>query len=332
MEPDPTSVATGIAWVVFGGAIVPAQDARVSVLAESFLYGETLFETMRAQRGAPVWFQEHWDRLSSSAAKLEFSLPDASVVEVSIRELLCRCGLKEARVRLTLTRDAMPGWIVTAVPLVPPSGSSPCERGVKVVGWTPDAAPWGGSGIVAKSGAWMALASARRRAARAGAWDALRTDPAGRILEGTASNVFWIRHGVLETPALALGVLPGIIRAKLLAHAADWGLEAREVEEPIRLAEGDGGESFHLPKGVAEAAFRLPERDAEGTIRLPAGEGNRSIRLAEVDEVLLTNSLWDVVPVVQCDELAIGGGRVGPWAERLRAEMLDLSLRSGTRM
>jgi branched-subunit amino acid aminotransferase/4-amino-4-deoxychorismate lyase len=76
-------------------------------------------------------------------------------------------------------------------------------------------------------GRWRdALAAGRA----AGCDEVLLADGEDRIVEGAISNVFWVKGGALFTPPAARGLLPGIVRAKVLALAAAEGLKAGEQE------------------------------------------------------------------------------------------------------
>ena len=282
----------GRRWVCLGAAILPESEAVVPVRHRGFLHGETLFETLRAESGRPIWLCEHLERLESSARELEFPLPARPPVEELLVALLRRNRLRDARLRLTVTREEDPGWILTADPLELPVDAAAYREGVSVTTWSPPWAPWGGSGAVAKSGAWMAPAAAQRKARAGGDWEAIRLDPQRRVCEGAASNLFWLRKGTLETPALSLGILAGIIREKVIALAPALGLQVRELAEPL----------------VAH--------------------------LEEADEIVLTNSLWEVLPVVRWRGRPVGDGRVGPWAPQLRQALRTLAggaLRPGSR-
>jgi branched-subunit amino acid aminotransferase/4-amino-4-deoxychorismate lyase len=77
--------------------------------------------------------------------------------------------------------------------------------------------------------------TAARRVARAAGWDeVLLGDLTGRLVEAGGSNVFFVVDGVLHTPSVAVGPLPGIMRAKVLALAGAQGWPVREGEFSVR--------------------------------------------------------------------------------------------------
>jgi branched-chain amino acid aminotransferase len=74
---------------------------------------------------------------------------------------------------------------------------------------------------------------ARREAVRAGAAEGILLNPRGDLAEGAHSNLFWYAGDrVLRTPALGVGILPGITRDKVLAVARGLGISVAEVQEP----------------------------------------------------------------------------------------------------
>ena len=125
----------------------------------------------------------------------------------------------------------------------------------------------------AKTGNYLNSVLALREARARGAYEALMLDAAGRVGEGSSSNVFAVRDGRLETPPEG-GILEGVTRRVVLDLAAALGLPA--VELPL----------------------------------LPAD-------LLSADELFLTSTTRELVPVVRVDGRPIGGGRPGPWTLRL---------------
>jgi branched-chain amino acid aminotransferase len=112
--------------------------------------------------------------------------------------------------------------------LVRPLGpSSPAlyEEGIRVMSCAAPPSPlWAG----AKPTAYLNNLLAIGQAQRAGKDDALLLGAHGELLEGATSSAFLVRDGVLYTPPLSLGILPGITRDRVLACAAQSGIEARE--------------------------------------------------------------------------------------------------------
>lgn len=220
-------------WI--NGRIVRGEDAVLSVFDRGARDGGALFETLRCQHGAPLAWQEHMERLVLSAAELGFPVPPAPArLHEAVRELLDSQGLADAVVRITVTRG------------IP--GGRPVRTGAWVEAESLGARLWAGdrtaSATVVFSGqpfepgsigrhkttSRLAWDLAREEARAHGADEALLVTPAGRVLEGGASNVFAVFGGEVRTPPLAAGILPGVVRAHVLALCARLGVPAREAD------------------------------------------------------------------------------------------------------
>jgi branched-chain amino acid aminotransferase len=81
-----------------------------------------------------------------------------------------------------------------------------------------------------KSGNYLPAVLAVGEARRRGAHEAILCTAEGALAEGASSNVFLVKAGCVFTPALAVGILPGITRAHVLSLCRQEGIEAREVE------------------------------------------------------------------------------------------------------
>ena len=227
-----------IAISIDGRACTEA-DATVSVLDRGFLFGDSVFEVVRTYGGVPFAGREHLERLARSCEKLGIALPVAiEGLEREIREAIARSGEPECYVRVVISRGRgplnidptparVPLRVVIAAPLTPwPEGLH--ERGVEVatvrVERATDHTRAAGAKVSAYVANMLALATARER----GAYEAMMLGAAGEISEGSTSNVFAIRGGVLRTPPLSMGILGGITRAFALRAADELGVPWRE--------------------------------------------------------------------------------------------------------
>jgi len=208
-------------------------------------------------------------------------LPD----ETLFRELLERNGLKDARVRLTVSvgsmREADEGDVrrLTVCATASPLSAYPAElydRGVHaaVCGFRQSTSdPLAGHKSTAHLPRLLGLRQAQQKRCLEAIWFTT-----GNVLaEGSISNVFVVRGGVLKTPPLDTPVLPGIARELVLQIA----LECRIEREECALSVDD---------------------------------------LLDAEEVLLTNVIMQVMPVVRVEKHDIGPGRVGPIGKRLYQE------------
>ncbi|MBL9023744.1 MAG: aminotransferase class IV [Myxococcales bacterium] len=276
-------------FVAIDGVLVDPERAVVSVYDRGFLYGDSIFETIRTYAGEPFELEAHLERLAWSAERVGLTLPlgPAALAEETRRllaEIRARGASGEHTIRIMVTRgegpmglDPTPAVSARRVVFLEPMKGPPPEAyldGVSVITVTtyrPSDAARG-----AKVGNYLESILAIREARAAGAHEALIVDTRGVVLEGTTSNVLAIKGGLLLTPPATLTILPGITRKLVLAAAPDAGLVAREVV----LTTAD---------------------------------------LLAADELLLTSTIREVLPVVRVDGTPIGSGKPGPKTRTLHA-------------
>lgn len=223
--------------VYLNGAFVPRDAAHVGVHNGGWLHGAGLFETMRAENGRVFRLRAHLDRLVRSAEALlrpvdATWLPDDHVVS----KLLDHCELDVARVRLTVTAGSMiesadsePGGLsvcMTAARLdAPPQATY--ERGVRAALCDHRVSP---TDPIAghKTTSYLPRLLGLRSAKEKSCFDAVWFTTANQLAEGSISNVFVCKNGLLTTPPLSTPVLPGIARAAVLEAAR---AEGGKVEE-----------------------------------------------------------------------------------------------------
>lgn len=235
-------------WV--DGGLVPADDARVSVLDHGFTVGDGVFETLKAAPAPgggirPFAMDRHIARLAGSARGLGLPAPDAG----SVRDaLLAVCEANPelaggARIRVTYTSgtgplgsDRLSGQPTLAVAAAP-TNPWPATTVLAHSPWPRnERSPLAGLKSTSYAENVMALAHARSL----GAGEAILANLAGDLCEGTGSNVFLVRGGGVVTPPLASGCLAGITRGLVLEWSADAGIEVAEESVPIEsLTESD---------------------------------------------------------------------------------------------
>jgi branched-subunit amino acid aminotransferase/4-amino-4-deoxychorismate lyase len=230
-------------WV--NGRIVRGRDAVASLFDRGMRDGEGLFETVRVQAGRPQHWRRHLERMVVGAAELGFPVPPSpSVLAAALGEVLSADGLADAVARITVTRGIPGGrptragcWI-EAEPLAGRlwrgTRASEARAIVSEVPFVPG--PIGRY----KTTSRLAYNLAREEARAAAVDEALLADPEGRVLEGAVSNVFVVAGGAIATPPLALDILPGITRARVLELCATLGIATRErilLREELRAAD-----------------------------------------------------------------------------------------------
>lgn len=218
------------------GMIVPLDAARVSVLDRGFLYGDAVFEALRTYRGRPDALEQHLVRLEQSCAILGFSLGVARAELASeIERAIAAVPAPERYLRIMITRGELPEALapqgatrsrrVIVVRPLSVAASALYERGIRASSYVAPPSPlWAG----AKPSAYLNNLLALGRAQAAGVDDALLLGAGGELLEGATSSAFVVQAGELFTPPLALGILPGITRDRVLGCARASGLHVRE--------------------------------------------------------------------------------------------------------
>jgi branched-chain amino acid aminotransferase len=213
------------------------ESPEVPLLDRGARNGEGLFETFRVERGVPLHWRRHLERLVISAAELGFPVaPDPRLLRGALAEVLAASGLGQASAvaRITMTRG-VPGrrptragvWVV-AEPLENRLWQGARTQSAHLVF---SLRPWGGSFLARhKTTSRLLYELCREEARAAGADETLLVDEADRVLEGTASNVFAVIEGRVLTPPLTLPIQPGIARAVTLERAAALGISALEAE------------------------------------------------------------------------------------------------------
>ncbi len=220
-------------WV--NGALQNPADATVSVLDHGMTVGDGIFETVKAVDGKLFALGRHLDRLERSARGLGLPAPDRELVRRACAEVLAANPMPLGRLRITYTGG------------LAPLGSDRGESGPSLIvamGATTRRAdtaaivtvPWTRNEHSAVSGlkttSYAENVVALARAHEYGASEAVFGNTAGRLCEGTGSNIFVVLDGRLLTPPLTSGCLAGITRALAL----QW-LDAEEADLPLAVLE-----------------------------------------------------------------------------------------------
>ena len=283
--------------IYLNGELVPKEQATVSVFDHGFLYGDGVFEGIRAYAGIVFKLDEHIDRLYRSAHTI--------MLDISIsREEMCTAILKT--LRANKLRDAYIRVVVS--------------RGAGDLGLDPRKCPESTTIIITdgislypqemyENGLDLITLNTRRNSAqsldpnikslnylnnilgkieciRAGVHEGLMLNAQGHVAEATGDNVFLIRKGEVYTPPASAGILEGITRNAVIDVARSGGLK------------------------VHESLFNLYD-------------------VYNSDECFLTGTAAEVMPVVTVDGRSIGSGRPGPITQRLERGFREVACRDG---
>jgi branched-chain amino acid aminotransferase len=266
--------------IYLDGHFVAREKALVSVFDHGFLYGDGIYETMRAYGGMLFLLNKHLARLKRSATAISLKLPlPLEKIGDALNEALVVNKLQSAYVRIHISRG--PGEIgldpalchaPTIVIVAKPFHDYPAEyfeRGVKVaIVKTRRNHPLALDPAI-KGTNFLNNILAKIEAIKAGAYEGIMLNWQGYVAEGTICNIFTVKKGVLFTPHLDTGILKGVTRELVLRLAKRKKVLVREV--------------LMRPKDLLSA-----------------------------DECFITNTTMEIMPVRAVDNKPVGNGRPGP--------------------
>ena len=271
--------------VNINGDITDAEQARISVFDRGFLYGDSVYEVMRTYAGELFAKPRHLDRLWRSAERLEITLPDRKWLREQIDRTIAAAGNPESYCRVIVTRGSGP------LTLDPTQAIDPlCVILVQPFQPVPD---W-----MYQKGIRATIAEVRRNLRSA-------LDPA-------------IKSGNYLNSVLAMGE----------ARRAGFD-DALLLDVNGRVTEATSSNVFVVQAGrLCTPALEtgLLEGVTRGLILELARQHGiaysecelRPADLYSADEVLITSTLKEIMPVVQVDDRRIGAGDPGPMVQRLR--------------
>ena len=284
--------------IYLNGKLVPEKDAKVSVFDHGLLYGDGVFEGIRAYAGRVFMLEAHLERLYDSAKAIALTIPVSPARMAQAVVATCKANrLSDGYIRLVVTRG--PGTL----------GLNPftCQRPqIIIIAGSIQLYPKDlyetGMAIVTvgtirnhteainpriKSLNYLNNILAKIEAINAGVAECLLLNPQGFVAEASGDNIFAVRGDTLITPPTWCGALRGVTRDVVMDLARAEGLTVREDV--------------------------LTRYD-----------------LYTADEVFLTGTAAEIIGVTTLDRRPIGSGRPGPWTRRLEAKYRALACSQGT--
>jgi branched-chain amino acid aminotransferase len=227
-----------IVWI--NGRVYPRGEAWVSVFDHGFLYGDSIYETIRTTRGHPFLVDRHLERLRTSAAALHLELDlDTATYRRGLTEVLAAANNPESVTRVIVTRgegDIGYGQKLcprpTSLMLVRPAVALPPpdrRKSVRVAILSVLRNDPRTVSPAIKSGNLLNNILGAHEAEDRGADEGIMLNPRGQVAEGTMTNLFIVKDGLVLTPPLEAGILPGITRGFVLELARAAGVNAREA-------------------------------------------------------------------------------------------------------
>jgi branched-chain amino acid aminotransferase len=265
--------------IFLSGKLVDEKDAVVSVFDHGLLYGDGVFEGIRAYNGRVFLLDEHIDRLYDSAKAIALDIPMTK--EEMSRAVIETCKaneLSEGYIRLVVTRGkgtlglnpylcnkAEVIVIAAKIQLYP---QELYDNGLKIVTVGTIRNHPEAINPRIKSLNYLNNVMAKIEAINAGCLECLMLNHKGEVAEASGDNVFAIKDGVITTPPSTCGALEGLTRNKVIELAGKAGYEVRESP----MARYD---------------------------------------LYVADEVFLTGTAAEIISVVDIDKRVIGDGKPG---------------------
>lgn len=272
--------------------LVPASQARVSVLDRGFLYGDGVYETVRVYAGRIFRAENHWKRLDGSLRGLRLSIPwSHSALTAICQKTIRGNGLQDCLVRVTISRGmgkigydpsncGRPTLTVLASEIRPDLNQL-WKNGVKIAIPSVRRNSLKSLSPALKHTNCLNGILAKIESLKSGAFEGVFLNLDGFLAEGTISNVFLIKKGVLWTPSLDCGILDGVTRAAVIETAKKAGYKVQET--------------------------RL-----------------RPSELFAADEAFLTSTTMETMPIVKAGDKTIGRGKPGPVVRDLHLRLRAL--------
>ena len=286
--------------VNMNGQLLPKEKAVVSVFDHGLLYGDGVFEGVRAYNGRVFRLTQHLERLYDSAKAILLTPPlPLEALRKEILRTLAANGLKDAYIRPVFTRG--PGDLSLSPASCPRASYFIITDRIRLY---PEATYRDGLALITvptrrnvsealspkiKSLNYLNNILAKIEATQRGALEAVLLTQDGYVAECTADNLFILRKGRLLTPPTWQGALEGVTRQAVLELAEKRRVSA--VEEPITRYD-----------------------------------------IYTSQEAFMTGTAAEIVPVTALDGRSIGDGEPGPLTKGLMRDYRDLTRREGDRI
>ncbi len=278
--------------VYIDGEYYPKSQAKISVFDHGFLYGDGVFEGIRAYKGVVFKLREHVDRLYNSAKVLMLNIPLTKEEMINtVLETLRKNKLQDAYIRLIVTRGVgdlgldprkcQKPTVIIIADYIKLYSKEAKEKGIKVLIVWVRRNPVDTTPHQVKSLNYLNSVLGKIEANIAGFDEAICLDKNGYVSEGVGENLFIVKDGKLITPPTYAGLLVGITR-----------------EVTIKLAERLG--------------YTVIERNITPT------------DLFTADEAFLTGTAAEITPIAEVNGRIIGRGELGPITRHLMTEFEKL--------
>ena len=282
-------------WI--DGQYYDRDSATISVFDHGLLYGDGVFEGVRAYGGRVFRLERHIDRLYDSAKAIWLEIPMTKIeLAAVVTAAVAKSGLQDAYIRLVVTRGK---GDLGLDPRKCPRPSVICIVD-RIALWPADRYETGLTCLTSptpinhreslsprvKSLNYLSHILAKIEGIAAGVDEVVMLDASGYVAEASGMNLFVIRDRVLSTPPPYAGILKGVTRDAVIELASAAGYVVRET--PLNRYD-----------------------------------------LYTADELFLSGTAAEIVAVTKLDGRTIGDGRAGPLTRDIAARFRDLTRGGG---
>lgn len=274
--------------IYIDGKYYPKSEAKISVYDHGFLYGDGVFEGIRAYNGVVFKLKEHVDRLYRGAHAIMLNIPLTKEEMVqAVVETLRKNNMKDSYIRLVVSRGVgdlgldprkcPKATVIVIADTINIKAGNASETGVTALITWVRRNPVDGTTSEVKSLNYLNSVMGKLEANAAGADEAICLEQNGYVAEGVGENVFIVKNGEILTPPTSTGALEGI---------------------------------------TSDAVLKLCEK-----LKLKVTCTNlTAYMLFTADEAFFTGTAMEVVPIREINKRVIGSGKPGPVTKKLMAE------------
>ena len=285
--------------IYLDGKLVSKEEAKISVFDHGLLYGDGIFEGIRAYNGRVFRLGEHLERLWASAKAINLTIPvSIKEMEKAVIKTLLANKIIDGYVRLVVTRGCgdlgldpkkcnRPPSIIIIADTISLYPQEMYEKGGAIITASTRRIRPDSLSPNIKSLNYLNNIMAKMEATRAGVMEALMLNAEGYVAECTGDNIFIVKNGVLWTPPAADGALIGITRDAVIE--------------------------------LAKNRLKIPVREERMTL----------YNVYTADECFLTGTAAEVIPVVNIDSRSIADGVPGKITAKLIKEFKALTRLTG---
>ncbi|MFZ5969372.1 MAG: aminotransferase class IV [Bacillota bacterium] len=246
-------------YISVNGKLIDSKEPCISPVHEGYMYGYGLFETIKVSEGRPVFLKEHIDRLLDGCQRIKLKETDFLYnIEALGCELLQANNIQTGVLRVLYAKDTDEHYHLVISTREFAYDEEKYKKGFQLcfssIKRNPDSLL-----VYVKSNNYLENMLARQGAREKGFDEVVFLNCYGNVCEGTISNIFFVKEGRLYTPSVDCGILPGIMRKKVMDLGRKMGLSVKTGEYEKKC-------------------------------------------LLEADEIFITNSLMEIMPVSKLDD------------------------------